>query len=226
VTDRARYETPSKIRGRSAAQGFVFARIVRATAAKVALLLFRVSLIGTENIPTAAGAILAGNHISYGDPILLWCRAPRPTHFMAKSSLWDIHWLAWSLDHLWGFPVHRGTADREAIQTATRLLESGELVGIFPEGTRNLDGQAEAQGGVALIAIRANAPVVPVGIAGTERIRPPGIKFMRFPKVTIACGKPICPDEVPGETRREHVEAMTREIMSRIAEQVQRARSG
>lgn len=225
MTERAKYETPSKIRGESAASGFWLARVLRATIAKLLLLVFRVSLCGAENIPSAGGAILAGNHISYGDPVLLWCKAPRACHFMAKSGLWDVHWLAWSLDHFWAFPVHRGTADREAIQTATKLLELGELVGIFPEGTRNLDGQAEAQGGVALIALRANVPVIPVGIAGTEKIRPPGTKLVRFPKVTICCGAPICPDDIPGEGRKERVEAMTGSIMRCIAEQLDVARS-
>ena len=225
MTERARYETPSSIRGASAAKGFLLARVLRATVAKLLLVLFRVSLCGAENIPASGGAILAGNHISYGDPVLLWCKSPRPTHFMAKSGLWDVHWLGWSLDHFWAFPVHRGTADREAIQVATKLLGLGELVGIFPEGTRNLDGQAEAQGGVALIAMRANVPVIPVGIAGTEKIRPAGTKSIRFPKVTICCGKPICPDEIAGEGRKERVEAMTAQIMKSIAEQVDRARS-
>jgi 1-acyl-sn-glycerol-3-phosphate acyltransferase len=224
VTERARYETPSKIRGQSAASGYWFARFLRATIAKLVLMAFRVRLIGAENIP-AGGVILAGNHVSYGDPILLWCKSPRPTHFMAKSSLWDVRWLGWALDHFWAFPVHRGTADREAIQTATRLLDLGEPLGIFPEGTRNLDGQAEAQGGVALIALRANAPIVPVGISGTEKIRPPGTRMLRFPRVTICCGVPICPDDVPGQGRKERVEALTAEIMRRIAEELERARS-
>jgi 1-acyl-sn-glycerol-3-phosphate acyltransferase len=225
VTERAKYERPSEIRGASAAKGFWLARVLRVTAGKLLLVLFRVSLCGAENIPAAGGAILAGNHISYGDPVLLWCKSPRATHFMAKSGLWDAAWLGWALDHFWAFPIHRGTADREAIQVATRLLGLGELVGIFPEGTRNLDGQAEAQGGVALIAMRSNVPVIPVGIAGTEKIRPAGTKLVRFPKVTICCGTPICPDDVTGEGRKERVEAMTTEIMRCIAEQLERARS-
>jgi 1-acyl-sn-glycerol-3-phosphate acyltransferase len=225
VTERATYETPSTIRGASAAKGFLLARILRATVAKLLLVVFRVTLCGAENIPASGGAILAGNHISYGDPVLLWCKVPRATHFMAKSGLWDVHWLAWGLDHFWAFPVHRGTADREAIQVATKLLTVGELVGIFPEGTRNLDGQAEAQGGVALIAMRANVPVIPIGIAGTEKIRPEGTKLIHFPKVTICCGQPICPDEIAGESRKERVETMTGEIMRCIAEQLERARS-
>ena len=225
MTERARYERASKIRGQSAAHGFLLARALRPTIAKLLLVLFRVTLCGGDNIPSTGGAILAGNHISYGDPVLLWCKAPRAVHFMAKSELWDTWWLGWALDHLWAFPVHRGTADREAIQIATRLLGAGELVGIFPEGTRNRDGMAEAQGGVAFIALRADVPVVPVGIAGTEKIRPEGTSLIRFPKVTICCGDPICPEDIPGESRREKVAAMTDEIMRCIAEQRDRARS-
>jgi 1-acyl-sn-glycerol-3-phosphate acyltransferase len=72
--------------------------------------------------------------------------------------------------------------------------------------------------------MRANVPVIPIGIAGTEKIRPEGARFVHFPKVTICCGAPICPDDIPGEGRKERVEAMTAEIMRCIAEQLERAR--
>lgn len=203
---------------------FRFARFLRVSAGKVLLAAYRVTLLGRENMPSSGGVLLAGNHISYGDPVLLWCRVPRPTHFMAKSELWESRVLAWGLDHVWAFPVNRGQADREAIGRASAYLEAGEPVGIFPEGTRNLEGTAEAQGGAAFLALRAGVPIVPVGIAGTDRIRPAGTRIPRFPKVVISFGTPIDPSSFTEGGRKEKVDAITAEIMRRIAEELARAR--
>lgn len=196
------------------------ARGVRATLGKVLLAAYRVDFKGWENVP-AAGAILAGNHVSYLDPALLWCVTPRPTHFVAKSELWETGWLGYLLDHFWAFPVRRATADREMIQTATRLLESGELLGMFPEGTRKRDADpealGEAHGGVAFLAMRAGVPVVPVGIAGTDKALPRDAKMPRFPRITIRIGEPVDPGSFAGG-RKERMAAMTAEIMARIAD--------
>lgn len=199
---------------------FRFGRFVRATAGRLLLAVFRVRFLGTENVP-ATGAILSGNHVSYGDPVLLWCGSPRQAHFMAKRELWDIRWLGWALDQFWAFPVRRGEADRASIQTATELLKAGELVGIFPEGTRKHEGMGEAQQGAAFIALRAGVPIVPIGIVGTDKIKPRGQRFMRFPRVTIAYGKPVTAEEFAEMGRKERVEAMTARVMERIIEQIE-----
>jgi 1-acyl-sn-glycerol-3-phosphate acyltransferase len=203
-----------------------WAYAVRVIVGRIALALYRTRFLGTENVP-AGGAIIAGNHVSYGDPVLLWCGSPRPTHFMAKSELFS-GVIGWALARFWAFPVHRGSADRTAIQTATHLLQAGDLVGIFPEGTRireaTPEGLGEAHGGVAFIAMRADVPVVPVGIAGTDRIWPPGAKLPRFPKVTIMFCEPIDPAQFVEGSRKERVDAMTAEIMRRISEARDRAR--
>lgn len=204
-------------------RSFWFAHVVRATVGNFLGLVFRVRLVGRENIPDG-GVILAGNHISYADPMLLWCRSPRPTHFMAKSELWDSNILGWGLDHFWAFQVKRGQADRTAVVTASTYLKDGEQVGIFPEGTRNFDGSAEAQAGVAFLAIRNSVPVVPVGIAGTDRIMPPGSRLMHFPRIVISFGEAIGPESFTEGGRGERVAAMTGEIMRRIGEQVEVAR--
>lgn len=198
----------------------MFARLVRATAGRLFLALYRTEFIGEENIP-AGGAIIAGNHVSYLDPALLWCGAPRHVHFMARSSLFHQHILGWALPRLWSFPVKRGQPDRAAIAMAANLLERGDLVGIFPEGTRVRHEGADAElgeghGGVAFIAMRANAPVVPVGIAGTDHAWPPGKRLPRFPKVTIHYYEPVHPSQFTEGGRKERVEAMTADIMRRI----------
>ncbi|HSK48175.1 MAG TPA: lysophospholipid acyltransferase family protein [Coriobacteriia bacterium] len=197
--------------------GWAFAHIVRGTVGKLLLALFRVRVIGVENVP-AGGAILAGNHVSYLDPALLWCASPRPAHFMAKVELWEMKWLGWALDQFWTFPVDRMGADRQAIATGTRLLQAGELVGVFPEGTRKRDKTdelGEAQGGAAFMAIRAEVPIVPVGIVGTDRAWPAGKKLPRLVKVTVRFGRSVRPEDFEG-SRKEKVAAMTAEIMKRI----------
>jgi 1-acyl-sn-glycerol-3-phosphate acyltransferase len=206
------------------AGSFHIARVLRATVAKLLLALFRVRLIGGESIP-ASGAVLSGNHVSYGDPVLLWCIAPRPVHFMAKSELWKIGWAGWALDHLWAFPIRRGEPDRAAIQVATELLKRGEFVGIFPEGTRSQEGMGEAQQGAAFIAMRAGVPIVPIGIAGTDQIKPKGRWFMRFPRVTMAIGEPVTAEEFADLGRKERVEAMTGRVMDGIVRQLEIART-
>jgi 1-acyl-sn-glycerol-3-phosphate acyltransferase len=201
-------------------RSFWFAHVVRATVGRLLTAMFRVSLPGAERIPDG-GVILAGNHLSYADPMLLWCKSPRPVHFMARSDLWEHTVIGWGLDHFWSFPVRRGAADREALQQASAILQAGEPVGIFPEGTRKFHGDAEAQGGAAFLAIRNDVPVVPIGIAGTDRIKPPGSRMIRFPKVVMAVGEPIDPNTFAEGGRKERVEALTAEIMRRIAEQTQ-----
>lgn len=204
------------------------AYLVRATIGSLLLLLFRVRFLNAERVPRG-GAILAGNHVSYLDPALLWCGAPRPVHFVAKKELWGSRFIGWCLDQFWAFPIDRSGADRQAIQTATSLLERGDLIGMFPEGTRRRGGGeddlGEAHGGVAFIAMRAEVPVVPVGIVGTEKAWPAGQKWPRFVRITFSFGEPIWPGHFEG-SRKERVSEMTAAIMDRIDEQRRYAKEG
>jgi 1-acyl-sn-glycerol-3-phosphate acyltransferase len=205
---------------------FTMARIVRATLGRFALALFRTRFLGVENVPTS-GAVLSGNHVSYMDPVLLWCGAPRPCHFMAKAELWDLKVIGWGLPRLWAFPVKRGESDRTSIATATELLTSGELIGVFPEGTRGVSGSPqleEAHGGAAFLAMRAGVPIVPIAFVGTERVWPKGKRFPRLARVTISYGKPILPEDFADGSRKERVAATTRMLMSRIAEELESTR--
>lgn len=206
---------------------FLLARVLRVTVAKFLMLLFRTTVEGAEHIPPG-GALLAGNHVSYMDPVLLWCASPRPVHFMAKSELWDSRFIAWVLPRLWAFPVNRGEADRTAITTATELLKSGELVGVFPEGSRAKEEQVElgsAHGGAAFIALRADAPMVPVAFTGTEKVWPRGQRLPRLARTHIRIGAPVYPAHVlPEAGRKERVEALTAHVMKRITEELDEAR--
>jgi len=199
--------------------------MLRATAGRVLLALYRTRVDGVEHIPPG-GALLAGNHVSYLDPALLWCASPRPVHFVAKAELWQTRWLGWALDNLWAFPVERGSADRAMISTATSLLAGDELVGMFPEGTRGRSGSdelGEAHQGVSFIALRASVPIVPVGIAGTDEALPRGAKLPRFPRVTICFGEPVFPERFEGG-RKQRMESVTAELMTRSARERDRAR--
>lgn len=206
---------------------FVLARTLRATAGRLALGCFRTRVFGRENVP-AGGALLAGNHVSYMDPILLWCGGPRPVHFMAKRELWDSSFLAWLLPRMWAFPVTRGEPDRAALAAATDLLVSGELVGVFPEGTRAGDATAGlrfAHGGAAFLALRANVPLIPTAFVGTERIWPRGARLPRLARATISFGTAIDPAAVlPDGGRKERVTALTKVLMDRIAQELEQAR--
>ena len=200
------------------------ARFLRVTVAKMLLAAYRTRVLDEQKVPATGGFILAGNHVSNLDPALLWCTIPRETHFVAKIEMFDSPIIGWGLQRFWAFPIKRGAADREAIQRATTLLTYGEPVAMFPEGTRRRadtvigeDGLGEAHSGVAFIAMRAGVPVLPVGIVGTDEALPPGAKLPRFPRVTIAYGDPVHPDDFTEGGKKERLAAMTAEIMRRIA---------
>lgn len=158
---------------------------------------FRWRIIGVENFPAAGGAILASNHVSALDPFIAGTAIARKVHFMAKEEIFaSSPVVAFLAKKVAAFPVRRGEADRQAIRTALRLLTAGEVVGIFPEGTRSSDGQLQqAQTGIAFLARKAGVPVVPVAVRGTESIMPKGAKLPRPSRVKVLIGKPIYAEE-------------------------------
>lgn len=200
------------------------ARVLRVTIAYLFIAAYRVRVLDEDKVPSSGGFILAGNHVSYLDPVLLWCTTKRETHFVSKAEMFSVPFIGWLLARVWVLPIKRGSADRQAIQRATLLLQRGETVGMFPEGTRRRsdDGGAPddlgaAHSGVAFIAMRAGVPVIPVGIIGTDKALPAGAKIPRFPRVTIRYGDPVHPDQFTEGGRKEQLAAMTAEIMRRIA---------
>jgi 1-acyl-sn-glycerol-3-phosphate acyltransferase len=138
---------------------------------------------------------------------------------MAKQELFKIPVLGWLIKAVGSFPVKQHSADRNALRTALELLSKGEVVCIFPEGTRSLDGKLlPAQAGIGMIAIKSRAPVVPVALIGTERVLPPHSFFFHFSRVTVVYGRPMTFDDLYNRgLEREAVEEVGRRIMSAIA---------
>ncbi|MDE3129797.1 MAG: 1-acyl-sn-glycerol-3-phosphate acyltransferase, partial [Acidobacteriota bacterium] len=162
------------------------------SAAQVFLLLYtRMSRIGREHIPARGPAIIASNHRSFFDALVIGTMARRPLYYVAKRELFEIHPLiSWLASALGAFPVDRGNGDRETIATAKELLARGELVLIFPEGTRTRPGPlGTPKRGVGRLALETGAPVVPVAVHGTEAIRR-GWRI-RPHKVRVRAGRPL-----------------------------------
>ena len=151
---------------------------------------FRYSRIGREHIPSEGPVIIASNHRSFLDPFVIGTMAKRPMYYMAKSEIFTSRWRSWILSSLGAFPVVRGTGDAEMIDTAKAILARGDIVLMFPEGTRIRPGSlATPRRGVGRLALETGAPVVPLAVIGTEAVRR-GWRI-RPHKVRIRAGRPL-----------------------------------
>jgi 1-acyl-sn-glycerol-3-phosphate acyltransferase len=154
------------------------------------LLYFRLERIGREQVPSSGPVLLAANHRSFLDPFVIGALTRRPVYYMAKRELFTPRWQAWVLNSLGAFPVDRGTGDEHAMATARAILERGDCVVIFPEGTRVRPGPlAHPHRGVGRLALQTGARVIPVAVIGTEDVRR-GWRI-RPRKVTLRCGRPL-----------------------------------
>ena len=188
----------------------------------------RVHVDGRDLVPDEAGVILASNHLSIADPIILAAVVEqvvgRRTRYMFKSEALSWPILPRLLVAYGGFAVRRGQPDREAYRMAREVLETGDWLGVAPEGTRSRTGRlGEPKPGVSLLAMRSGAPVLPAGIWGTERLWPIGARFPRLgTTVYVRFGEAFGPtqpedaDEIH-TARREAIEAATEDLMRRIA---------
>jgi glycerol-3-phosphate dehydrogenase (NAD(P)+) len=159
---------------------------VRAVLVPVFLLYFRMQRIGREHLPRRGPLLLAANHRSFLDPFVIGTLVRRPVYYMAKRELFRNRWQAWILSSLGAFPVDRGASDSEAMATARAILERGDCVVIFPEGTRVRPGPL---GAPRRLALETGAPVAPVAVIGTEDVRK-GWRI-RPRKVRLRVGRPL-----------------------------------
>ncbi len=185
-------------------------------------LLFRPWVEGLENLPEDGAAILASNHLSFSDSIFLPLVAPRRITFMAKQEYFTGTGVKGRLTAAFfrginQVPVDRsgGAASQAAIDTALRILSSGELLAIYPEGTRSPDGQLyRGKVGVARMALEAGVPVIPVAMIDTEKIQPPGRVRPRIMRVGLKIGPPLDFSRYAGlESDRFVLRSITDEVM-------------
>ena len=163
---------------------------VRAVLQPFFLLYFRMSRIGREHLPARGPLIFAANHRSFLDPLAIGMLARRPVYYMAKKEIFTSRWRAWLLGAVGAFPVDRGASDEEAMATARAILDRGDCVVVFPEGTRTRPGTlGHPRRGVGRLALESGVPVVPVALIGTEDVRR-GWR-LRPHKVRLRCGRPL-----------------------------------
>jgi 1-acyl-sn-glycerol-3-phosphate acyltransferase len=164
--------------------------LVRIIVSLPTLLIYRVRAIGVENVPKDGALILAPNHFSQMDHFFVGLYLRRKVRFMAKSQMFGPPVLTYVYKHGGVFPVRRGHHDEEAIKTAATILEQGEMLLVYAEGGRSRSGKLkEVKPGIGRIALESGAPVVPVAIHGSEKVR--RWKRFRFPKVTVQFGEPL-----------------------------------
>jgi len=182
--------------------------------------LFKFQVFNSENVPSTGGVMLMINHASYLDPIFIGAAVNRNLHYMARSTLFKPEIIGKFLRILNAFPVHLGSLDRAAIKHALQILDEGDLLLIFPEGTRSVDGTlGKAQDGIGFMAYRTKADVVPVFLDGTYKAWPRGSKMIKTAKITVSFAKPLDMSVYRNcEATRETYSKIGAEVMARIAE--------
>jgi 1-acyl-sn-glycerol-3-phosphate acyltransferase len=182
---------------------YVFARTVAAGLLKS---FYRFEVVGIENIPKEGGVLICSNHINNFDPPVVGMKIPREVYFMAKEELFSIPVLGKIVKMCNAFPVKRGMSDREALRKGLNILKEGNVLGLFPEGTRSKTGElGKGLAGAGFFASRSNASVVPCAIIGPYQI---------FHKIQVVYGKPIVMDE--WRKKGVSAEQVTELIMSEI----------
>ena len=190
-------------------------------------LLFRPHVVGRENVPLSGPVILASNHLSFIDSIAIPTIAPRRVAYLAKAEYFTgtgiSGWFSRTLFSAVGaLPVEREThrAAQAALDTALTVLKDGGAFGIYPEGTRSRDGRlARGKTGVAWLALTADCPVVPVAVAGTDKVQPVGARWPRPRRISVTFGQPLTfPEQMgmAGNGRARRV--VTDRIMNAIAD--------
>ena len=147
---------------------------------------------GSENVPKQGGVVLVSNHLSYVDPVMIAAATTRELHFFGAEEFFRIPGFGWLLEKLNGFPVNRGTPDRQALKEALSRLRAGEALLIFPEGTRSTDRTlGKMHNGASFIIHHTGVPTIPVFLKGAERFMPRGSKFIHPTKLSVTFGSPI-----------------------------------
>ena len=181
-------------------------------------LLFRPIVSGRQHVPESGPVILAPVHRSFADFTFPFFLTRRKLFVMAKAELWENRFLGWFLTSVGVFPVHRDVADREALRIAQRVLEQGQVLVVFPEGTRKAGPTVqEAHEGAVFLAARTGAPMVPVGIGGSDVSMPKGRRVPKLMRITVVAGEALpAPRGDGGRVPRSAMHAATEELRRRI----------
>lgn len=201
-------------------------RVLHAVVPPLAKAVWRPTVTGLEHVPRTGGVILASNHLSFVDSVVIPVVVPRKVVFLAKSDYFEGTGVRGALQRAWFTGLGMLPVDRDdtraaiaSLDVALEVLARGEAFGIYPEGTRSRDGRLyRGRTGVAHLALTAGVPIVPVGLTGTERLQPVGATVPRVVPITVAFGEPIGVegrlDGVPlGRARR----LLTDEVMAAVA---------
>lgn len=197
----------------------VFYTCVRFIVVGLTVLFTRTRVEGRARIPSSGAFVLAPVHRSNIDTPLAAAVTRRRLRFMGKDSLWKNRQIGWVMSALGAFPVTRGTADREALRRCVAVLEAGEPLVLFPEGTRQTGPTVQPLfDGAAYVAVKAGVPIVPVGIGGSESVMPKHSKMIYPRKCVLVVGEPITVALDDGRVPRSAV----KDVTARLAEQLQR----
>jgi len=193
---------------------YQFARGVVLSLFKV---VFRVRVVGRERVPERGAYIVAPSHRSILDVPFAAYVTRRTVRFLAKDDLFSTALGRRLFDALGAVEVERGTADRGAMRALESVLERGEPVAIFPEGTRRSGPEiAELFAGAAYLSVKFGVPIVPVGIGGSEHILPKGKIFPRIHKVAVSVGHPLLPPVPDGRARRSAAKQLTEQLHTEL----------
>jgi 1-acyl-sn-glycerol-3-phosphate acyltransferase len=157
-------------------------RIVRGILKPIFYLYYNIRVEGRENLPSKGPLIICANHYSTIDPVILAVTLPFIINSMAKAELFKYKLLGLFFKSIKVFPVKRGEADLKSIKTSLKILRENEVLGMFPEGTRNKTGELKAEPGIAMIAIKGRAPVLPIAIVSNYKL---------FSRTIVKIGKPV-----------------------------------
>lgn len=184
-------------------------KIVKAVVRWFMKISFRIKMLGKENIPKEGACIICSNHKSYFDPPMLVAFNKRHVNMIAKKDLLKNPIMGWLCKTFGAFLVERDGKDIEAVKQSLKILKNGEILGIFPEGTRNgMQKGEKVKNGAVLMAIKSGAPIIPAGIKGDYKL---------FRKVTMTYGEPIYYDKSKiNQQDKEEIDKLTEELMNTI----------
>jgi 1-acyl-sn-glycerol-3-phosphate acyltransferase len=203
-------------------------RIMRRIFTTVMWVLFRPKVAGKEHVPSSGPVILAPVHRSFADFGFTAFCTRRKLFFMTKDSMWERKWLGRLLLYVGAFPVHRESADREALQRAEEVLKRGECLVLFPEGTRRQGAVIEnLMEGAAFLSARTGAPIVPIGIGGSDLAMPKGKILPKPLTIQVVIGPAIPPPARTGGGRvsRSSVHAATDDLVAKLQDVYDEARA-